>query len=487
MEYAALVLRLVLAGVFVTSATAKVLDYRSAKKAMNDFGVPVFACGFAASFLIVLEYCVAFLFIPVETSRIAAIASAGLLVVFTAAMLRLLLKGKSADCRCFGQLQSRPVDTGSIVRNIVLITIAAGVLLIPETGPDFAAIGSGENQNFVLAVLGFAVWCMLTASVILGLESRNRNDVIEERLEKLEATAAFLDKREAAGDPQEGMPVGSFPREVTLSDVDSNPTALSELWSEDKPLLAILASPSCVPCEALAANFAAWATELSDKINLAIITSGDIEENIAKFGSENRSRLFFQNDDEVAKALGSKWTPTAVLIGTDGRIASRPAAGDTAIEKLVLYVRETDFDANKPLFVGAHDDMPSKRFGDEVPEFELSTITGSPFTKNDLLGKNTLAVFWSLTCPHCTDMLDQLLSWRNNGSNLALAIFAEGDETKLRETGLEETLILDDGYKVSEEMGMHGTPSAVLIDPSGRIISELVAGVDRIRMLSGFE
>ncbi len=149
MEYAALVLRLVLAGVFVTSATAKVLDYRSAKKAMNDFGVPVFACGFAASFLIVLEYCVAFLFIPVETSRIAAIASAGLLVVFTAAMLRLLLKGKSADCRCFGQLQSRPVDTGSIVRNIVLITLAACVLLIPEAGPDFAAIGSGENSHFV--------------------------------------------------------------------------------------------------------------------------------------------------------------------------------------------------------------------------------------------------------------------------------------------------------------------------------------------------
>lgn len=487
MEEAILILRLILAGVFVTSATAKLVDFEGAKKAMNEFGMPVGVCAVTTFLLIVLEYCVAFLFIPVESSRLAAIISIVLLLVFSVAMLRLLFLGKSTDCRCFGQLQSRPVDTGSIVRNIVLVSLAAALVLIPETGLDFVGYQSAGASNIVLAFFGFAGWSMLTAAVILGLESRKSYEIIEERLETLEATAAFLDKRDTAGDPQEGMPVGSIPGEATLLDIDSNPIPMSALWSEGRPLFAILASPRCIPCESLAGKFAEWGSELAEKINLVIISSGDVEENIGKFGQANKSRLYFQEQDQASEALGSKWTPTGVLVASDGRIASRPAAGDNEIEKLMGYIRESPIDSSGPLFVGEPDDLPAKTFGDEIPDFELQTITGTRFTKNDLMGRNTVAVFWSLTCTHCTEMLGQLHSWRNNGSEISLVVFADGDEAKLRETGLEETLVLDEGFKVSEKIGMLGTPSAILIDAGGRVISELVAGADRIRKLSGFK
>jgi peroxiredoxin len=175
------------------------------------------------------------------------------------------------------------------------------------------------------------------------------------------------------------------------------------------------------------------------------------------------------------------------LVGPTGRIASRPAAGDSAIVELVDYVRKTKFENEAPIFVGDPDDRPANGFGKEIPEFKLRTSDGGGFSNSDMYGRFTLAVFWSLTCTHCIEMLDQLKSWRSNHNGLALAIFADGDEKKLRETGLDESLIFDSGYKVSEKMGMYGTPSAIIVDDKGRIISELVAGAERIRVLAGFE
>lgn len=487
MDDVVLILRLLLAGVFVTAATAKLLDFKAARKAMNEFGMPAALCGAASALLILIEFSISFLLILVETSRMAAIGATIILLVFTAAIARLLLAGKSADCSCFGQIQSSPVDSTSLVRNILLVALASFVIFVPESGGDIVGLDNGGSTNLILVFVGFAAWGLLTAAVILGLEARKRSEDLDERLEKVEGTAAFLEKHEEAGDPQEGMPVGSIPGEVSLTDIDGNPTPLKALWSEGKPSLVFLVGPNCAPCEAIAENFAVWGEELSKKANLAIISSGDTDQNIEKFGEVNRSRLYFQEADQAANALGSKWTPTAVLIAADGRIASRPAAGDAEIEKLIQHIRDTRLPAKKPLYLGNPDDHTVKRFGKEIDGFSLNTISGKAFSKDDLVGKNTLAVFWSLTCPHCTEMLDQLKSWRSNGNGLSLAVFADGDIEKLNATGLGESLILDADFEVSKMIGMHGTPSALVIDEKGRVISELVAGAERIRKLGGFE
>ncbi|HRH44541.1 MAG TPA: hypothetical protein PKY82_23095, partial [Pyrinomonadaceae bacterium] len=56
---------------------------------------------------------------------------------------------------------------------------------------------------------------------------------------------------------------------------------------------------------------------------------------------------------------------------------------------------------------------------------------------------------------------------------------------KNKEMDLKSTIILDDKGLLSGELGMSGTPSAVLINEKGRIISEVAVGADNIWSLVG--
>ena len=66
-----------------------------------------------------------------------------------------------------------------------------------------------------------------------------------------------------------------------------------------------------------------------------------------------------------------------------------------------------------------------------------------------------------------------------------LIVFSDGAAEDLQDLGLRSPVILDAGHKVSELLGMFGTPSAVLIDENGTIISEAAVGSPNIWALVG--
>jgi len=51
--------------------------------------------------------------------------------------------------------------------------------------------------------------------------------------------------------------------------------------------------------------------------------------------------------------------------------------------------------------------------------------------------------------------------------------------------GLNAPVVLDAGYKIAGTLGMFGTPSAVLVDESGTIITETAMGASNIWALIG--
>ncbi|MDQ3087724.1 MAG: hypothetical protein M3Q78_03905, partial [Acidobacteriota bacterium] len=54
-----------------------------------------------------------------------------------------------------------------------------------------------------------------------------------------------------------------------------------------------------------------------------------------------------------------------------------------------------------------------------------------------------------------------------------------------RDLGINSPVVLDKERKISKELGWNGTPSAVLLDEEGKIISETAIGASNIWALLG--
>src|SRR5947209_19074064 len=123
MGAASLVCRLALASVFVTAGVAKLADRGGTRRALAEFGVPGRFGGSTSMLLPALELAVAAALIPSFTARAGAIAAAALLAGFTAAIAAANLRGRAAECHCFGQLHSAPAGRGTLIRNACLLAL----------------------------------------------------------------------------------------------------------------------------------------------------------------------------------------------------------------------------------------------------------------------------------------------------------------------------------------------------------------------------
>src|SRR5207253_2474304 len=87
-------------------------------------------------------------------------------------------------------------------------------------------------------------------------------------------------------------------------------------------------------------EFDEWERELNGKVDFVFISRGTAEENIFKFGGERK--LLLQQDKELSTAVFAKWTPSAVLMSSEGRVMSHVAVGDQAIRDLILSIKNAD-------------------------------------------------------------------------------------------------------------------------------------------------
>ena len=84
-------------------------------------------------------------------------------------------------------------------------------------------------------------------------------------------------------------------------------------------------------------------------------------------------------------------------------------------------------------------------------------------------------------------MLDDLREWdKNRGLDEPdLLLVSSGDAELHKQLELKGKILLEESSAVSQKFGMTGTPSAVLIDETGRIVSEVAVGAQNIWALIG--
>ena len=486
MEVVLLLIRIFLFGVFALAGVGKLLDLEGSEKAIREFGVNEELAKPLAIFLPAAELLIALAFIPVSTAWLGAIGACLLLAVFIGGMIWQMAKGNAPDCHCFGAIHSEPVSTKSLIRNIVF-AILAFFLVARGAGKQGLSFTDLTSEMALQLILGLATIGMLGAVVYFLKRISEQQTQIIRRIEILEIVAHEGGGREVerheAGDPHDSLPIGATAPDFELPDLTGRIVAFEHLLSNVKPLLFFFVSPTCGPCTALLPEIEEWQNALGEKIEFVFISSGTPEANAEKFGGGAFKRILLQKDMEVSKLFNAKWTPTAVFVNSDGVIASHLAVGDDGIRDLLKRIKVENLE-KEDVFITSSSKV---KIGEEVPEFSLKDIQGREITSKDFRGKKTLVTFWSTTCPHCDDMVEELKEWdrRKGLDEPNLIVFSEGDPDAHREIGLKSPIVLDEGYKTSEKFGMFGTPSAVLVNENGKIVSETATGAGNIWALIG--
>jgi thiol-disulfide isomerase/thioredoxin/uncharacterized membrane protein YphA (DoxX/SURF4 family) len=486
MEYFLLFARLILAAVFAVAGIAKLFDRAGGEKAITEFGVPASAAKPLSVLLPLAEIATAILLLPLATAWFGAVSALVLLLVFVGGISYNFAKGNTPDCHCFGQIHSEPVGWSTLIRNSILAVVAAFVVFAGRETAGASAFAwlndltVGERMNLIFGVLTVG----LLAFVALQLKAIGTQQIVLQRhLELLqlgEGTTAT--EREEAAPPATGFPIGAVLPTFSLPGANGKPFSSADLIQTNKPALLFFVGANCQPCAALLPEIENWRREFGEKINFIFFSSGTAKENLEKFGADKI--VLLQKEREIMELFDVKWTPTVLLVNSNGTIGSRLATGDGAIRALVQSIKPNLSNGHVPnsFFVKRN----GSQIGEVAPEFALPDLDGKLIGQEDLRGKKTLLVFWSTGCGFCQMMLPDLQSWEQKHNRAAdLIVLSGGEVESNRKQELKSPILLQKAGEVQKLFDIGGTPSGVLIDENGKIASEVANGANEIFALVG--
>lgn len=313
MGVAGLLCAVALAVVFAVSGVAKLLDPAGTREAVTGFGIPRRLVGLVAVGLAPAELVVAAMLVFPPSTVVGLVLALLLLAGFTGAVLVALRAGRRPECHCFGRIGGADISGRTVSRNGALAVLAvlglvgAGVGTYPDDTALVAAVLGG-------VMLGVAV---IAVEALAGQAARRRRDA--------EAEAAF-----AAGPAQEPQVLPEF-RLPTLA---GDEVSRDDLLAPSLPLMLVSMSPGCGPCNVLRPVISQWARVLSDRVTVAVLASGSEESNRVVYADASHLTVLL-DEPEVRREVGISATPSAVLVGPDGRLASGVASGERLVRQLL--------------------------------------------------------------------------------------------------------------------------------------------------------
>jgi uncharacterized membrane protein YphA (DoxX/SURF4 family)/peroxiredoxin len=322
MDGIALWASMLLAVVFVVAAVSKFADQAGTRRALADFGMPSGSVQAFAVLLPLAELAVAIALLFRPTARWGAVAALVLLAAFAAAIARAMAHGTAPDCHCFGQISSSPVGRRTLVRN-GLIAVPAIFVVAYGPGESLDTWVSARSAAELVAILGVAAALVLGAGCFyLWREGRRLRRDLTRTTETLRAFPA-------------GLPVGAAAPPFSLRNVDGGTTTLDALLDRGKPVALVFISSGCGPCVRMFGELARWQSALVDRITIALLGTGDQAELRELAEGQGLSNLLVQDDAEVFHAYHAGATPSVVIVGADGKIASQTRSTQVLVETVI--------------------------------------------------------------------------------------------------------------------------------------------------------
>lgn len=510
MDAALLIARLLLALVFAVAGAAKLSDREGSQQAIVDFGVPSAIAAPLGLLLPLAELAVAATLLPASTAWWGALGALALLLLFVVGISVNLARGRTPECHCFGQLHSAPVGWRTLARNGVLAAVAGFVIWEGYgggAGPGALAWLGALSAAQLLGLLGgVLVISLLAGQWVFLVHLLRQNGRLLVRLEILEENvgaggSVTLSENGTPIDQGEGLPVGSAAPEFNLSGLHGESLTLDALRSSGKTVMALFTDPDCGPCNAMLPEVGRWQEEHAKKLTLSLISRGEVEENKTKAQEHGLKNVVLQKDWEVSSSYEVRGTPSAVLIDTEGKIASPVAGGAEGIRGLLSYAvgerSQLPMQPHQPqgqpcpdcgkVHAAAPTVAAAQNIGEDAPEVKLADLEGNSVELADFRGEDTLVLFWNPGCGFCRQMLPDLKEWEANSAEDApkLVVVSAGSEEANKEMGLASPVLLDQNFAVGRAFGASGTPSAVLVDAEGKVASEVAVGAPGVLGLAG--
>ena len=257
-----------------------------------------------------------------------------------------LARGRKPDCHCFGRPDSSPAGWKTLVRNGVLAAVAGFIL---SGGPrrrrtdalNWLGALPGA-QLLALLEAGLLILALLVSQVaqwwfVFRLVSQNGRLLV--RLEALELGlgAGGVAPSQNGAQQAQGLLVGTEAPTFSLEGLYGETITLDALRASGKPVMLLFSDPECGPCTALMPEIGRWQEDHSEKLTTALISRGDPGENRTKSSEHGLTNVLLQKDWEVSGDYQINGTPSAVLVGLDGKVASPVVAGPEAIQSLVAW------------------------------------------------------------------------------------------------------------------------------------------------------
>ncbi|GAB3071322.1 hypothetical protein GCM10027215_06480 [Nocardioides zeae] len=257
------------------------------------------------------------LLLPDPLATVAAAGAAALLGVFAVVLARAVRRGDGASCGCFGAWSTEPVSGLAVTRTAGLAGLAVVALVVGEGGL-VRAVAREATPDVVTGLLGaglLGLVLLLTAALGVARARVSAGPVVARGAD---AAAYPLDVN--------GIPdrTGAEVPDVEVVLAGGQVRSLRHL-AGDHGLLLVLASPTCGTCREVLAELPAWQDDLGRGARILVVTSADRDAVLRDFPA--LEPLLALGAAGVAAALDVPGTPAAVLIGVDGRIATRVAAG----------------------------------------------------------------------------------------------------------------------------------------------------------------
>ena len=466
------VARLVLAGVFVVSAIAKLRDRSGAREAVVAFGVPTALVGAVAAGLPFAELAAAVLLVlPDPAATTGSVLALVLLAAFTAAIVTNLVRGNRFACHCFGSMSdTAEIGWGTVARNGAFIVLA--LISLVGAGSQSAVWSVAADLDGDEALLWAGGLLLVGAVVFLGY-------VVQTLMSKYGEVLLRLENLEVATGLAEAPEAPPF----RLPDLDGNETELQEVLDEGRPVMVVFVSPSCAICTELLPELETWQTDADHAIGVLVLTNGPVEANREKLADFPGLRTLLQSDDDLLEPLGIQGTPGAVLIGTDGRLIGPPAHGAEPIR--LMHGSMVNSLAGAANAHAGHDHVHQIEErpvspGDPVPEVaSLTTESGEEWATVDALADDPVLLFWRFDCGFCSQIVDQV---RDIESDLPLLIVTTSTTEQIRETGLTSPILRDPFADLESWLHVPGTPSAARIR-DGALASDVVVGGPEVMAL----
>ena len=510
MDYILLACRIGLALVFAAAGITKLLDYEGTRRSLRDFGVPTYIVKPLSRIIPLAEFTVVGALIPNATAWWGALGALGLLAVFVIAICVNLLRGRTPECHCFGQMHSSPIGWLTVVRNGVLAVVAGVIAVAGRSGPGTSVVslinGFRATQQMAIGA-GAAIVVLAAIQSWFLIHLLQQSGRILSRLELLEQTSRDTEPRRVPEQdrPAAGLPVGSPAPSFKLQGIHGEVITLEALRSAVRPVMLIFSDPLCGPCNSLLPDIGRWQHDQGNKLTLAIISRGSLESNRVKSTEHNLRDIYLQEDREVAQSYLALRTPSAVVVSADGKIESVLSEGAAAVRDLYVTFeskrqsgllapmpplnRDQPTNGNglrsmpvQPSTVAAPMQAAGLLTGNHAPSISLPDLDGKNVDLAQFRGEKTVILFWNPNCGFCQRMLTDLLTWEAEAASgeLKLLIVSTGPAKVNREMGIHSTVVLDQGFSTGRLFGATGTPSAVMIDAEGQVASDVIVGAPAV-------